>query len=197
MPSTFQAAAQTLSRFGARCLLALALFLALGALTGQPENPLLPGALAADTLEEHATPGEQLQSEGDPATETAGAEDADAAEPESGRDQLPAPKLKRGDYPKMGFSSRSAVWIIAQMHLFFAAFVLAVPMFVLVIEWMGVKTRDERYDDMAHEFMKISMTAYSITALFGGALAFALFLLYPQFMEYMMRVFGKQTLVYA
>ncbi len=83
------------------------------------------------------------------------------------------------------------------MHLFFAAFVLAVPLFVLVIEWIGVKTGDERYDDMAHEFMKISMTAYSITALFGGTLAFALFLLYPQFMAYMMHVFDSQVLVYA
>lgn len=108
-----------------------------------------------------------------------------------------APQPKRKDYPNIGVSSRSIVWIIAQMHLYLAAFVLAVPIFVLVIEWIGVKTGDERYDDMAHEFMKISMTAYSLTALFGGALAFALFLLYPQFMAYMMRVFNTQMLVYA
>lgn len=108
-----------------------------------------------------------------------------------------APQPKRKDYPNIGVSSRSVVWIIAQMHLYLAAFVLAVPIFVLVIEWIGVKTGDDRYDDMAHEFMKISMTAYSLTALFGGALAFALFLLYPQFMAYMMRVFNTQTLVYA
>jgi len=70
---------------------------------------------------------------------------------------IPAPQVKRSEYPKMGFSSRSFVWLIAQLHLFFAAFVLAVPLFVLVIE-LG----EQRYDDMAHEFMKISMTAYSI-----------------------------------
>lgn len=108
-----------------------------------------------------------------------------------------APRPKRADYPDIGVSSRSVVWILAQMHLYFAAFVLAVPLFVLVIEWIGVHTRDDRYDDMAHEFMKISMTAYSITALFGGTLAFALFLLYPHFMGYMMRVFDTQVLVYA
>ncbi len=110
---------------------------------------------------------------------------------------IPAPKLKRSDYPNIGVSSRSIVWIIAQLHLFFAAFVLAVPLFVLVIEFIGQKTGDWRYDDMAHEFLKISLTAYSITALFGGTLAFALFLLYPQVMGYMMRVFNAQTLVYA
>ncbi|MCP4076445.1 MAG: cytochrome ubiquinol oxidase subunit I [Gammaproteobacteria bacterium] len=109
-----------------------------------------------------------------------------------------APKLKTKDYPKiMGVSSRSIVWVVAQMHLFFAAFVLAVPLFVLVIEWIGVKSGDERYDDMAHECMKISMTAFSITAIFGGLLAFALFILYPQFMGYMMNVFNTQVLLYA
>ena len=113
------------------------------------------------------------------------------------KELIPAPQIKRSDYPNMGFSSRSVVWIIAQLHLFFAAFVLSVPLFVLVIELIGFKTGDLRYDDMAHEFMKISLSAYSITALFGGTLAFALFLLYPQFMAYMMRVFNTQTLIYA
>ncbi|MDM8560114.1 cytochrome ubiquinol oxidase subunit I [Candidatus Parabeggiatoa sp. HSG14] len=120
-----------------------------------------------------------------------------AAESSTETTLIPAPQLKRSDYPNMGFSSRSVIWILAQLHLFFAAFVLAVPIFVLVIEFIGFKYKDDRYDDMAHEFMKISMTAYSITALFGGTLAFALFLLYPQFMAYMMRVFNAQTLVYA
>ena len=123
------------------------------------------------------------------------AQAAVAAGAETG--MVPAPQPKAGDYPNIGVSSRSVVWVIAQMHLFFAAFVLAVPLFVLVIEWIGFKSGDDRYDDMAHEFMKISMTAYSITALFGGTLAFALFLLYPQFMGYMMRVFDTQVLVYA
>ncbi len=109
-----------------------------------------------------------------------------------------APILGPSDYRQIGsMSSRSFVWIIAQLHLFLAAFVLAVPLFVTVIEWIGVKTGDPRYDDMAHEFMKVSMTAYSLTALFGGTLALALFLLYPTFMAYMMEVFGNQVMVYA
>ena len=114
------------------------------------------------------------------------------AKPDAG-----APKLQRSDYPRLGVSSRTVVWIVAQMHLFFGALVLAVPIFVLVIELIGFKTGDDRYDDMAHEFMKVSLTAYAITALFGGTLALALFLLYPQFMGYLMRVFGSQVLVYA
>jgi len=73
----------------------------------------------------------------------------------------PAPIMGPSDYRQMGkMSSRSFVWVIAQLHLFLAAFVLAVPLFVTVIEWIGVKTGDQRYDHMAHEFMKVSMTAY-------------------------------------
>jgi len=121
----------------------------------------------------------------------------DGVKNESRALSLPAPKPKRSDYPSIGTSSRAVVWIIAQMHLFFGALVLAVPIFVLVIELIGFKTDDDRYDDMAHEFMKVSLTAYAITALFGGTLALCLFLLYPDFMTYMTRVFGSQMLVYA
>lgn len=110
---------------------------------------------------------------------------------------LPAPTPQRADYPNIGVSSRNIVWVIAQMHLFFGALVLAVPIFVLLIELIGFKTADDRYDDMAHEFMKVSLTAYAITALFGGALLLSLFLLYPDLMTYFMRAFGSQMLVYA
>jgi cytochrome bd-type quinol oxidase subunit 1 len=120
-----------------------------------------------------------------------------APDVQSSTTMLSAPALTREDYPSIGVSSRSVVWIVAQMHLFFGALVLAVPLFVLVIEFIGFRTDDNRYDLMAHEFMKISLTAYAITALFGGTLALALFALYPDFMKYLMGVFGSQMLIYA
>ncbi|MFQ5971675.1 MAG: cytochrome ubiquinol oxidase subunit I [Alphaproteobacteria bacterium] len=110
----------------------------------------------------------------------------------------PAPVPTRADYPAIaGIGGRSVVWVFAQMHLFLAAFVLAVPLFVLIIELVGTLTKEERYDRMAHEFMKISMAAYSFTALTGGGLALALFLFYPVVMDYLLRVFQGQTLIYA
>lgn len=110
----------------------------------------------------------------------------------------PAPQPTRADYPMIGgLHGRPVVWALAQMHLFLAAFVLAVPLFVVVIELMGVLTCDARYDAMAHEFMKISMAAYSFTALTGGGLALALFLFYPMVMDYLLRVFRGQALIYA
>lgn len=176
------------------------LFLSLLLITGSQFDfslNIIQQAYAANSDDvERANPIGQIRMEGDPQPII---EDVSAGNSplEEVKELIPAPQPKRKDYPNIGVSSRSVVWIIAQMHLYLAAFVLAVPIFVLVIEWIGVKTGDDRYDDMAHEFMKISMTAYSLTALFGGALAFALFLLYPQFMAYMMRVFNTQTLVYA
>jgi cytochrome bd-type quinol oxidase subunit 1 len=110
----------------------------------------------------------------------------------------PAPVPTRADYPMIaGLSGRAVVWAFAQMHLFLAAFVLAVPLFVLVIELTGVLARDDRYDNMAHEFMKISMAAYSFAALSGGGLTLALFLFYPVVMDYLLQVFRGQTLIYA
>lgn len=144
------------------------------------------------TVADRISPIGQVRLEGEPMPEVAeAAPEAEIVEP------LAAPRPSRSDYPDIGISSRAIVWVLAQLHLFFGALVLAVPLFVLVIELVGVTTKDERYDDMAHEFMKISLTGFSITAILGGSLALALFMLYPDLMNYMMRVFGAQWLVYA
>lgn len=110
----------------------------------------------------------------------------------------PAPKLTAADYPEIkGFNARILVWIVAQLHLWFAAFVLAVPIFVLIIEGIGMATKDERYDKMAYEFIKVSMAAYSITAIMGGLLTFSLLVFYPDLFKYMSSLFSKSMLAYA
>lgn len=109
-----------------------------------------------------------------------------------------APKLTAADYPTYrGLNSRLAVWVAAQLHLFFAAFVLGVPIFVLVIEFIGWRRGDPRYDRMAHEFIKISMGAFSLTATSGGLLVFALVVLYPGLFAYLTRIFGPVMMLYA
>src|SRR4051812_33829425 len=47
-------------------------------------------------------------------------------------------------FPMVG--SRVAIWVVAQLHLLFAAFVLAVPIFAIIVEAIGYKTGDLRYD---------------------------------------------------
>ena len=110
----------------------------------------------------------------------------------------PAPILSPGDYPKAaGVNPRMFVWMAAQMHLWFAAFVLAVPIFVLLLEVAGVIKKDKRYDKVAYEFLRVSLTAYSITAVTGGLLLLGLIVFYPDLMKYLSGIFGPTMLLYA
>jgi len=108
------------------------------------------------------------------------------------------PQLTEKDYPTIaGVNSRVFVWLAAQLHLWFAAFVLAVPIFVFIIEAIGMATRDKRYDNMAYEFIKVAITAYSITAILGGLLLFGLVLFYPGVFQYMSGIFKESMFYYA
>ena len=98
-------------------------------------------------------------------------------------------------FPRVG--SRVAIWVVAQLHLLFAAFVLAVPMFAVIIEFIGYKTGDKRYDALAYEFTKLLSVSFSLTATFGAALTFMLIALYPKFTNYMMHVFSPTFLPYV
>ena len=97
----------------------------------------------------------------------------------------------------LGLDSRKVVWFLAQMHLFFGAFVLGVPLFAVIIEIVGWRSNDQRYDKLAYEFTSLLSVAYATTAAFGGMLAFALFSLYPTFMGYMASTFKDVMFVYA
>ena len=90
-------------------------------------------------------------------------------------------------FPVIG--SRLAIWAIAQLHLNFAAFILGVPMFAVIIEIMGWRTGEARYDWLAHEFVKLTFAAFSTTALFGASLLFLLIGYYPKFWAYMTGIF--------
>ncbi len=96
-----------------------------------------------------------------------------------------------------GNDSRLAIWIIAELHLMFGAFVLGVPIFAVTIEIVGWATKDPRYDKLAYEFTKLLAGAFGFTAILGGLLAFALFGLYPKFMNYLTGVFHDAMYIYA
>ncbi len=89
-----------------------------------------------------------------------------------------------------GIDSRLVIWIISQLHLLFAAFVLGVPIFALVTEFIGHRSGQPRFDKLAHDFTKLLAAAFSTTAAFGGLLAFSLFALYPTFMSHLSDVFS-------
>jgi len=97
----------------------------------------------------------------------------------------------------LGLDSRRLVWFIAQMHLFFGAFVLGVPLFVVIIEIVGWSRDEAKFDRLAYEFTSLLSVAYATTAALGGLLAFALFTLYPTFMGFMAGIFKDVMFVYA
>ena len=122
----------------------------------------------------------------------------DAAAPATKAIFPPAPKLTEADYPSIkGVNARVVVWLVAQLHLWFGAFVVAVPMFVFIIEAIGMATREQRYDKMAYEFIKVTITAYSLTALLGGLLSFCLILFYPDLFQYLALIFKESMFAYA
>ncbi|MGQ0604374.1 MAG: cytochrome ubiquinol oxidase subunit I [Anaerolineales bacterium] len=102
------------------------------------------------------------------------------------------------DFPVIG--SRVAVWIAAQVHLMFAAFVLGVPMFALVVEIVGARMKNAgdatRYDRLAHEFTRLLLVAFSTTAVFGAVLVFLLFVLYPRYTNYLADIFSPTLILY-
>jgi cytochrome bd-type quinol oxidase subunit 1 len=98
-------------------------------------------------------------------------------------------------------NARVVVWILAQLHLLFAAFVLAVPMMVILLEFLGFMSKDKekgkQYDNVAHEFARLMTTAFSITSILGALLTFCLIGLYPKMMTYMVDIFGPTMYLYA
>src|SRR5438445_7437895 len=115
----------------------------------------------------------------------------------------PAPKTTDSpkDYPRYNFESRVILWVALQQHLYYGSFVLAVPIFCMIVEYLGVITKDKalsrKYDQLAYDFVKISLTAYSLTALLGGIVIFTFLTLYPTFFGYLSSIFRPVMATYA
>src|SRR2546425_4732585 len=100
-----------------------------------------------------------------------------------------------GEFPVIG--ARAAVWVAAEVHVMFAAFVLGVPLFAVVAEAIGVAGKAQRYDRLAKEFTRLLLVAYSATAIWGAVLTFLLSTLYPRFWAYLTAVFGPSMWAYV
>ena len=99
--------------------------------------------------------------------------------------QVPSPPA--AEFPYTG--NRTAVWIVAQLHILFAAFILGAPIFVVISEWLGYRKQDPRYDRLAKEVTKVTVILYSMTALTGGLFIFVLLATYPQFTTWLINHF--------
>ena len=75
--------------------------------------------------------------------------------------QVPPPPV--AEFPYTG--NRTGVWIVAQLHILFAAFILGAPIFAVVSEWLGYKNQDPKYDRLAKEVTKVTVIPVSYTHL--------------------------------
>jgi cytochrome d ubiquinol oxidase subunit I len=98
-----------------------------------------------------------------------------------------APGTPSVEFPYTG--NRTAVWIVAQLHILFAGFILGAPIFVVISEWLGYRKQDPRYDRLAKEVTKVTVILYSMTALTGGLFIFVLLATYPQFTTWLINHF--------
>src|SRR5436309_14036169 len=114
----------------------------------------------------------------------------------------PAPPSGATVYARYGsLDNRILVWFVTQQHTYFGGFVLALPIFCVIIELMGLLARDgaraARYDRMARDFLKVSLLALSLTAVVGSLMLWLLIPLYPSFMRSMGGTFKTMMRVYA
>jgi cytochrome bd ubiquinol oxidase subunit I len=91
------------------------------------------------------------------------------------------------EFPYTG--NRTAVWIVAQLHTLFGAFILGAPIFIVISEWLGYRKQDLRYDRLAKEVTKVTVILFSMTALTGGLFIFVLLAAYPQFTTWFINQF--------
>jgi cytochrome bd-type quinol oxidase subunit 1 len=107
------------------------------------------------------------------------------ADPDNPNTDMITTEMWNVPYPKFsyfGLSNREIVWVIAQLHILFAAFILGVPLFIVTSEILSWKTGEARYERLAKEAMKVVVICYSLTALTGGFLLLLLVTFYPSLM---------------
>ncbi|VAX30320.1 hypothetical protein MNBD_NITROSPIRAE01-649 [hydrothermal vent metagenome] len=98
------------------------------------------------------------------------------------------------DIPWIG--SRNLIWILSQTHILFGAFVLGVPIFVVIVEVIGITTGEKRYDRLAKEFTDLIVACFATTATLGILFLFALLVFYPELMSVMAGIFKPAYYVY-
>lgn len=151
---------------------------------------LLAAPLGAATVSENSA---------GPATETA----TDVYYKTTGVPNGPsAPAGDASTYPRYGsLDNRTFVWFVTQQHTYFGGFVLALPIFCVILEFAGLVTRDRaaalRYDRTARDFLRVALLAMSLTAVVGSLMLGLFIWFYPSFMQYMGGTFKAMMPVYA
>ena len=116
--------------------------------------------------------------------------------------QGPAAADSPSGYPHWQLlDNRVFIWVVTQQHTYFGGFVLALPLFALLLELLGVSRHDpqvaKRYDDLGRDILRVGVLSLSVTALLGSLMLGAFIALYPGFMAYMGSTFRNMMPFYA
>ncbi len=114
---------------------------------------------------------------------------------------LPAAAVEPA-YPQWRYlDNRIFIWVVTQQHTYFGGFVLALPLFALLLEFIGMSRRDvqaaKRYDGLGRDVLRVGVLSMTVTALLGSVMLGAFLTLYPDFMQYMGSTFQHMMPVYA
>ena len=97
--------------------------------------------------------------------------------------------------------NRLVVWFVTQQHTYFGGFVLAIPLFSLLLEFLGMGCKHQasrqKFDGLARDILRVALLSMSITALLGSLMLVTFLSLYPGFMSYMGATFKPVMPVYA
>ena len=114
----------------------------------------------------------------------------------------PSAQEVKADYPHFPFvNNRILIWLVTQQHTYFGGFVLALPLFTLLLEFLGLTSRHvesaQRYDGIARDILRVGLLSLSVTAVLGAVMLGAFITLYPGFMNYMGSTFKSMMPLYA
>lgn len=114
----------------------------------------------------------------------------------------PVPSSVTTVYPRYGsLDNRVLVWFVTQQHTYFGGFVLALPIFCVIMEFVGLTMRNRasavRYDQLARNVLQVALLALSLTAVVGSFMLGLFIWFYPSFMSYMGGTFKTMMPVYA
>jgi len=87
-------------------------------------------------------------------------------------------------------AARSQMAMSLAFHIIFAAAGIAMPLMMVIAEWLAQRTRDDTYLTLAKRWAKGTAILYAVGAVSGTVLSFELGLLWPEFMKFAGPIIG-------
>lgn len=87
-------------------------------------------------------------------------------------------------------AARTQMALSLAFHILFSVVGMAMPLFMVLAEWLGHRTGDPTWTELARRWAKGTAITFAVGAVSGTALSFELGLLWPRFMEFAGPIFG-------